>query len=90
MARKRVYKKSKWIDDSVIATGEVLSIDFINKEVGNNLKTVFYVSSTQHIDGRQCVIWGRQNFKVGDKVEMKGRFSNDIFLAWSLQYSKQE
>ena len=32
-----------------------------------------------------CIAWGRTKIKEGDRVELKGRPKDKIFLVWSIQ-----
>lgn len=91
MSRKKkfVRKKSKYEDQAQIATAIVKKIDYKNQPTGKDgtLKTVFYCPSYLCPEGRMCVVYGRVNFEVGDEVTMKGRFSDGVFLVWSMYRS---
>ena len=91
MSRKRTRKRqmSKYKNDAMIGTGTIDRIDFINFKVGDKLKTVFYVKTYYAPEGRMCILWGPSNIQIGDEVSMKGRFSDGVFLVWSLQILKK-
>lgn len=76
--------KIKKYPEPVIVEATISKIDFKNQLVGDKLKTVFYCPSYYAPEGRMCVIWGRVHIEVGDKIVMKGRFSDGVFIARSL------
>lgn len=91
MARKRKKRQpSKYEKDAVLVSATVNKIDFINLEVNGKLKTVFYCPSYICPEGRMCIAWGRTNIQIGDEIQMKGRFVDDVFLVWSLMISKRK
>lgn len=84
--RKSKYKDytSKYEKDAMIYESIVTKIEVQNQEIGERIKNVFYVKSNVLPEGRMCILWGRTNFNVGDKLAMKGRMNNDgVFLVWS-------
>lgn len=84
MANKPFYDKSRWGNSIVDAV--VCKIDFLNKEYGEKLKSVFYCPSYEMPEGRMCVYWqGRCTVAIGDKIRMCGKFSDGIFLVNSCQ-----
>ena len=84
MANKPFYDKSRWGNSIVDAV--VCKIDFLNKEYGEKLKSVFYCPSYEMPEGRMCVYWqGRCTVAIGDKIRMCGKFSDGIFLVNSYQ-----
>lgn len=84
---RRRYKRqiSKYEEQALNAEGKIIKIDYKNQIVGEKYKTVFYVPSLLCPEGRRCVTWGHTNINVGDYVELKGRFNDDIFLCWSIK-----
>ena len=92
MSRRRTKKRqmSKYENDAVIVTAKISKIDCLNVEAGNGkYKTVFYCPSYYAPEGRMCVYWKYTGIKEGDEVYMQGRFSDGIFLVWSLQILKK-
>lgn len=86
MAKRRyVRKKSKYEDDAIFYETEIQKIDFLNQEIKERYKSVFYVKSSLLPEGKMCVYWGNCNLQVGDRVVLKGRISGDVFLIWSYQ-----
>ena len=84
MTNKPFYDKSRWGNSIVDAV--VCKIDFLNKEYGEKLKSVFYCASYEMPEGRMCVYWhGRCTVAIGDKIRMCGKFSDGIFLVNSYQ-----
>lgn len=76
----RRYNKNYDWSDTLVQTS-VCKIDFLNKEYGDKLKSVFYCPSYEKPEGRMCVYWqGRCTVDVGDEVTLKGRFNDGIFL----------
>ncbi len=86
---KRFRNKSRYEDEATIVHTTINKIECRNIEIGQRLKTVFYCPSYLAPEGRMCVYWGRTNIDEGDEIEMKGRFSDGVFLAWSLSIHKK-
>lgn len=91
MSKKKCFKrkKSKYADEAFIAESKIVKIDFVNQEVGNSLKSVFYCSSYEKPEGRMCIAYGKYNINVGDEVVMKGRYNDGVFLVWSMYIKKK-
>lgn len=88
MSRKK-KKTSKFIDEAILVKATVTEIIEKNKEYSHRFKNVFKCASQTGID-RMCILWGRSNIDVGDEVQMKGRFKDDVFLAWSAVIRKNK
>ena len=84
MRKRRKKEPSKYEKDAVIVDATISRIDFINMEIGDKYKSVFYCPSYLEPEGRMCVFWGMTNLEIGDTVQMKGRFNDGVFLVWSL------
>lgn len=81
---------SKHKKDAVIISATVNKIELLNAEVNGKLKSVFYCPSYYAPEGRMCVYWGgRTCVEVGDRVEMKGRYVDGVFLVWQLLVDKR-
>ena len=90
VTRKRFIKKpSKYEKEATLAEGIINKIEYKNLLVNEKYKSVFYVPSYLCPQGRMCVFWGYTTINTGDKVEMKGRFSDGVFLVWSLKIHKR-
>ena len=90
MRKKRKQRtESKYEAEAVIIKNTVSKIEYQNLPVGDRYKTIFYVPSYLCPEGRMCVFWQRNNINVGDEIAMKGRFSDGVFLVWSLQVYKR-
>ncbi len=88
--RKPKNSYGKWEGQVVCGTSKIIRIEVQNQEINEKFKTVFYVESKMHPQGRMCVIWGRTTFSVGDEINMTGRISEGVFLVWSYLYKKCE
>ena len=90
--RKKKFKKqkSKYADEAVIVEAKVCKIDFLNQEIGNSLKSVFYCPSYYAPEGRMCIYYKKCNIEIGDKISMKGRFNDGVFLVWDMQIKRRE
>lgn len=84
MPKKR-YVSRKYLDETFIFPTKVLRIEEQNLLVNDKYKTVFYCKSINNPDGIMCIAWGRTTIKEGDRVELKGRPKDKIFLVWSIQ-----
>lgn len=60
-------------------TTEIVGIEEKNKQYKDKYKCVFYCKSSTDIP-RMCIAWGEHDIAVGDTVQLKGRFENNIFL----------
>lgn len=79
---------AKWGNSLVEAT--VSRIDFLNKEYSGKLKSVFYCPSYEKPEGRMCVYWNeRCTVEIGDRIRMRGKFHDGIFLVNSYQIVKK-
>ena len=85
--RKR-KKVAKCTHNILLIDTVITEILELNKEYAERIKNVFKCASSTGED-RLCVLWGRSNISVGDRVQMKGRMKDDIFLAWSLIIMKK-
>lgn len=88
MSRKK-KKTSKFIDKAILVKATVTEIIEKNKEYSHQIKNVFKCASQTGVD-RMCILWGRSNIDIGDEVQMKGRFIDDVFLAWSVLITKNK
>lgn len=92
--RRNPFKKrqpSKYEKDAVIVSATVSKIDFLNTEVNGKLKSVFYCPSYYAPEGRMCIYWGgRTTVEVGDRVDMKGRYSDGVFIVWKLLINRRD
>lgn len=90
MSRRKRKKRepSKYEKEAVFVEATINKIDFINQEINDKLKSVFYCPSYLCPEGRMCIYWGRTSIQVGDKVLMKGRFVDGTFLVWQLLITK--
>lgn len=87
--KKKIFKTSKWESEACLIESEILRFEERNLIQKDKWKNVFYCKS-KNPEGRMCVYWGRTIAEVGDKVEMKGRFKDDIFIVWSMMIRKKE
>lgn len=85
MSKRKKYTKtvSKFRDEKIHISSEVIKIELQNELINEKYKTVFYCKSETKPEGRMCVAWGKTRIVVGSKVEMNGRFKDDIFLVWN-------
>ncbi len=89
MTRKKFIRKvSKYADEAMLFSSEVLKIEEQNISINEKFKTVFYCKSSKFPEGRMCIAWGRTNIQVGDIVHMKGRIKDDVFLVWSMNFQR--
>ena len=86
MAKK---SQSEWMKELSLVETTVDRIEYQNELVNDKYKTVFYCPSYEKPEGRMCIAWGKTNFKAGDKLTMKGRFQDGVFLAWSHTFTAQ-
>lgn len=87
MSRKRkkyIRQPSKYEAEKVHISTEVIKIELQNELVNEKYKTVFYCKSTTNPKGRMCVAWGKTRIVEGSKIEIDGRFKDDIFLVWKM------
>ena len=60
------------------------------KELENgSFKTTFKVIHPQENKPKLCVLWERSCMQAGDKIEMKGIFKDNIFVAYSAMVYKR-
>lgn len=92
MARKKYYstKYKELMNSLVLVPTKVLRIEEQNTVVNDKFKTVFYCESVKNPQSTMCVAWGRTSVKEGDNVELKGRFSGNVFVVWSIQIKNPE
>ena len=81
--RRKKKSISKYATEAVIIETTITEVIEKNKIYSEKIKNVFKCSSSTGTD-KTCIIWGRRNLDVGDKIQMQGRIKDDIFLAWSL------
>lgn len=86
--RKFIRKVSKYEDEAVLYTSQVLKIEEQNIIINEKYKTVFYCKSSKLPEGRMCIAWGRTNIQAGDIVHMKGRMKDEVFLVWSMNFQR--
>ena len=85
--RKR-NRISKYTDEAVLIETTITEVLEHNKEYSERIKNVFKCASRIGED-RLCILWGRSNISAGDKIQMKGRIKDDVFLAWDLMILKK-
>lgn len=91
MGRKKFIKKiSKYESEKVHITSTVIKIEEQNVLVNDKYKTVFYCESQSNPEGRMCIAWGKTRIIVGSKVELDGRFKDDVFLVWKMTITNQK
>lgn len=81
--KKRIRQSSIYAEKVHIST-EVIKIELQNEIINEKFKTVFYCKSDTNPEGRMCVAWGKTRIIEGSKIEMDGRFKDDIFLVWNM------
>lgn len=75
--------------ESTVERIEILNKEYFDsKKERYRFKTVFYCKSSTG-EPRMCVCWDRTTMSVGDRVQMKGRISDGVFLAWSVMILKR-
>lgn len=85
----RRKKKSKYEQDALLITSEVIEIIENNKQYPNEkIKNVFKCASRDG-NGKTCIYWGISNIATGDEISMTGRYKDEVFLVWSLQIIKK-
>lgn len=90
MARKLKRQKSKYEDEVMWLDGIVTGFDVYNLPVGRNgnVKTVFTCKS--EYEEHTCVIYEPRSINIGDKVMIKGRFADSVFLVWDLLITEKK
>ena len=73
---------------SVLFKTTVVEIVEAKEFENGSFKTVFKVIHPQENEPKTCVFWERSCMQVGDKIEMKGIFKDDIFLAYSAMVNR--
>ena len=73
---------------SVIFKTTIVEIVEAKEFENGSFKTVFKVIHPQENEPKTCVLWERSCMQVGDKIEMKGIFKDDIFLAYSAMVNR--
>ena len=76
---------SKYENELMLVSAIVSEIIESNTECKNgNTKNVFKCESCKNPDGQLCIFWGRTTICSGDKIQMKGRYKDDVFLVWDM------
>ena len=85
--------------DAYIIRGRVSKIEFQNRYFGKRMRTDFYCLKNSRTDfttpegskpiPQKCVIWQRTALSEGDELEMKGKFSKDVFYVYSFMVVKK-
>ncbi len=88
--RKFIRKVSKYEKEKVHISSTVIKIEEQNVLFKDKYKTVFYCQSQTQPEGRMCIAWGRTRIVVGSKVELDGRFKDDVFLVWKMTITNQK
>lgn len=88
--RKPANDYGKWEKEAISVTAKIIKIELQNEPINDKFKTVFYVESKKHPEGRMCVIWGRTTFNEGDVLYATGRIKDEVFLIWSYLYKPSE
>ena len=88
MNRKNKSKYMTYDRRAVLFKTTVLEIVETREYENGSYKTIFKVRHPQEIEPKTCVLWERSCMQVGDKIEMKGIFKEDIFLAYSAMVYK--
>lgn len=75
--KKKFYREP---DNTVIVASYVTEIVEANRECNNRIKNTFKCKSASGND-KMCILWGRVNLTVGDKVQLKGWYApNGVFI----------
>lgn len=85
------FTKNKPKDFVIICDAVILEVLELSKEYPgqSKLKSVFTCESFTGTP-RMCVYWGdKVNFEIGDRLNMKGYYKNNVFLASSVQIKKK-
>lgn len=92
MGRKKKFipKVSKYESEKVHISSTVTKIEEQNVLVNDKYKTVFFCESQTKPEGRMCIAWGKTRIIVGSKVELDGRFKDDVFLVWKMIITNQK
>jgi len=88
MNRKNKSKYMTYDRRAVLLKTTVLEIVETREYENGSYKTVFKVIHPQENEPKTCVLWERSCMQVGDKIDMKGVFKEDIFLAYSAMVYK--
>ena len=88
MNRKNKSQFMTYDKRSVIFKTTVVEIVEAKEFENGSFKTVFKVIHPQENEPKTCVFWERSCMQVGDKIEMKGIFKDDIFLAYSAMVNR--
>ena len=85
MMKNRYHTRQYMTYDKNAVLFKTTVLEIVEKtECSNgNFKTVFKVQHPQETDPKTCVLWQRSCMEVGDKIEMKGIFKDNIFIAYS-------
>lgn len=89
--RKRKKYVSKFEDSALLVSSKIIEIVESNKEypTKDKVKNVFKCATSSDYDPKMCVYWGRLKISVGDEIQMKGRFKDNVFLVWGLLITKK-
>ena len=66
-------------------------LDVIEKEketANGTFKTLFKVQHPTKNEPLTCVLWERSSMDIGDKIDIKGIFKDNIFIAYSAMVHK--
>ena len=88
MNRKNKKQFMTYDKNAVYFNSEVVEIVEQTECPNGKFKTVFKVNHPQENEPKTCVLWERSCMQVGDKIEMKGIFKEDIFLAYSAMVNR--
>ena len=86
--RKTNIRQSKFADSGLLIETVITEIIESNKEYAEKIKNVFKCESRSG-EAQLCILWGHSSISVGDRVQMRGRMKDDVFLAWSLNILKK-
>lgn len=80
--KNRYFSKYENIS-SILENCKVVRFEEKNRQIADKFKSVFWVSSNDIEKVFKCITWKKIYFSEKDIIDMKGRFKNGVFLAWS-------
>lgn len=78
-----------WDRNAVFFKTTVIEVVEQTECANGKFKTVFKVNHPQENEPKTCVLWERSCMQAGDKIDMKGVFKDNIFIAYSAMVTKQ-
>ena len=92
MKKKNRNQKNKFMTydkNAVFFKSTVLEILEQTECSNGRFKTVFKVRFPQGTEPKTCILWERSCMEVGDKIDLKGIFKDNIFIAYSAMVTKK-